>query len=435
MTSPHKIAVIGLWHLGEIYSVCFAELGHTVVGISEETAVVENLRKGIPPLPEPKLGELLESNQKAGRLSYATNWEKVRDADIVWLTFDTPVDDNDEVDISVVLEALEKATPHLKDGVVLAVSSQLPVGTSAKLCERVRAARPELRFSYFYSPENLRLGDAVRCFMEPGRIVVGADSPEALGVAKNVFAKLNVEIISMTPASAEMAKHAMNSWLAMSISFTNDLADVCEAVGADVEDVIKALKSEPRVGGKAFLFPGLGFSGGTLGRDLKALLAIAREKKIELPVIAAIYAKNQYRSVIVLNRLEKQFGSVKKRTIGIFGVTYKSGTPTLRRSQPLEIEAQLRGAGASLRLYDPLAIPEEVAARTPSPFFRDPYEAARDTEIVLVLSPDPKLRELDFKKLKSVMKAPVIFDAQNILVSKEAEIRSAGFTYFSIGRP
>jgi UDPglucose 6-dehydrogenase len=434
MNSPYKIAVLGLWHLGEVYSACLAELGHTVVGISDDAKVVGNFGKNIPPLAEQKLAELLEKNQKAGRLSYTTDFSSVKDCNALWLTFDTPVDDDDEVDVSSAREAIQKAIPHLKDGVVIAVSSQLPVGTSKQLVEKIRAARPELKFEYFYSPENLRLGDAVRCFMEPGRVVLGADTPPAFQHARALLAPLNAEVIAMSVASAEMAKHALNAWLATSISFTNELADVCEKVGADVEDVVKALKSDPRVGPKAYLFAGLGFSGGTLGRDLKALMAAAREKKLELPIIAAAYAKNRGRNAVVLARLRKELGEVKGKTLAIFGVTYKPGTSTLRRSQPLEIEAELRAAGAVTRLFDPFAVPEEVAAKTPSRLFRDVYEAAQGTDAVLILNPDAKLRELDFPKLAKVMKSPMIFDGQNILVSKESDIRAAGIKYLSIGR-
>ncbi len=434
MDVQYKIAVVGLWHLGEVYSACLAELGHTVIGIAEDSALVANFQKNIPPLAEPRLAELLESNQKSGRLSYTADYSKVKECNVVWFTFDTPVDDEDEVNLSPVWDALQKAIPHLENGVVVAVSSQLPVGTSKQIIEKIKAARPELQFSYFYSPENLRLGDAVRCFMEPGRIVIGADSRGALDAANNIFSKLNAEIITMKTASAEMAKHAMNAWLATSISFTNDIADICERNGADVEDVVRALKAEPRVGPKAYLFAGLGFSGGTLGRDLKALLAAARHDRIELPIVSGAYVKNRNRNDIVLARLRQCFGEVQGKTIAIFGITYKPGTPTLRRSQPLEIEAELRAAGAVLRLSDPLAVAEEVAARTPSPLFRDPYEAAQGADAALVLTPDPKLRDLDFLKLKTVMRTPVLFDAQNILISKEADIKSAGFTYLSIGR-
>ncbi|OGG72645.1 hypothetical protein A3A38_00190 [Candidatus Kaiserbacteria bacterium RIFCSPLOWO2_01_FULL_53_17] len=435
MGSAYTIGVVGLWHLGEVYSACLAEIGHTVIGLSDDAALIENFKKNVPPLAEPRLAELLTANQASGKLSFSTDFSKMKDCNVVWFTHDVPTDENDEVDVSGVLEAVRNAAQYFTNGVTVAVSSQLPVGTSAKIVAVITSARPDLQFEYFYSPENLRLGDAVKCFLEPNRIVVGANTPAAHAIAEEIFAPLHAEIVRMSPASAEMAKHALNAWLATSIGFANDLADVCEKVGADVEDVIKALKSEPRVGEKAYLFAGLGFAGWSIARDLKALMVVAGEKHIELPIIAGAYAKNRARTGIVLARLHGRYGDIKGKTFAVFGVTYKAGTPTLRHSQSLQIEAQLWAAGATVRLYDPLAKADDVAAITPAPFFNDPYEAAHGTDGVLVLVPDVKLRELDFKKIASVMQTPFLFDAQNILIPKEGDIHAAGIEYSSIGRP
>ena len=429
-----KIGVVGLWHLGEVYSAGFAEAGHAVVGVSDDAQVIANLNKNIPPLAEPRLTELVAAHRASGRLAYTTDWSVLKDCNAVWFTFDTPVDDEDEVDISVVLDAVKKATPHLASNVLIGVSSQLPVGTSKRICEMIRVARPELKFEYAYSPENLRLGDAVKCFLDPGRVVLGADTPEALRRATEVFAPLKAEIVSMSVPSAELAKHALNAFLATCISFANDLADVSGKVGGDVEDVIRALKSDPRVGPKAYLFAGLGFSGGTLARDLKALLHAGEREHVELPVIAGVLMKNRVRNGLVKTRLEEKLGSVKGKTLALLGVTYKAGTPTLRCSQALEVEKMLREAGAAFRLYDPLANPEEVKAVTPSPFFKDVYEAAQGTDAALVITPSKEFKTLDFAKLKSVMCTPILFDTQNVLCDKEKDIKGAGITYLSIGR-
>jgi UDPglucose 6-dehydrogenase len=429
-----RIGVIGLWHLGEIYSAGFAELGHTVVGISDDAGVVANFNKNIPPLAEPGLAELIEKHRAVGRLTYTSDWAALKGCDAVWLTFDTPVDDEDEVDVSVVTEAVKRVAPFLHNGVLIGVSSQLPVGTSRRIGEMVRAMRPELQFEYAYSPENLRLGDAVKCFLEPGRVVIGADTPEALRRAAELFAPLKVEVVAMSVPSAELAKHALNAFLATCISFANDLADVAGETGGDIEDVVKALKSDPRVGQKAYLFAGLGFSGGTLARDLKALIRAADREGIALPVIQGVLAKNRARNALVQAHLEEKLGSVKGKTLALLGVTYKAGTPTLRRSQALEVERMLRAAGASFRLYDPLASPEEVGAATPSLFFRDAYDAAQGADAALVVTPSKEFKTLNFAKLKAVMRTPILFDTQNVLCDKEADIKGAGITYMSIGR-
>ena len=456
MDSSYKIAVVGLWHLGEIYSAGLAELGHAVVGIDADSAVVENFSRDIPPLAEPKLAELLVANRAAGRLQYSTDFSTVKDRDVVWITLDTPVNDADEVDVEPVLSAIKKVTSDLRDGVLLVVSSQIPVGTSAKIVASIKEARPALNFEYVYSPENLRLGIAVDSFMQPGRIVAGVGSEKALVIFKNIFMNTanaqmsGVEIVSMSPASAEMTKHALNAWLATSISFINDIADLCERYGADVEAVARALKSDPRVGPKAYLFAGLGFSGGTLGRDLKAMMNAASMMTsgtpgagaLKLPVIESVFAKNKSRNAIVKSRLGKELGEVKGETFAMFGVTYKAGTSTLRRSQPLEIEKALREAGAQFRLYDPWAKAEEVAAVTPSSFFNDPYVAAQGADAILVMTPWKDFGSLDFKKLRVAMavggtvsaSSAILFDTCNILCDKEETIKEAGFKYLSIGR-
>ncbi len=434
MKRPYTIAVVGLWHLGEVYSACLAELGHKVVGISDDTKVIANFKKNIPPLIEPRVPELLLKNQKAGNLSYTTDWEAIRSADVVWISFDTPVNEKDEVDISPVTNAIKKALPLLKQNVVLAISSQIPVGTSKKICDSIRKARPELSFSYFYAPENLRINDAVRIFLEPEHIVLGYDSHKALDAAKEIYGNLSEAFVAMSPESAEMTKHAINVWNSVCTSFTNDLADLCEATGADVEDLIRAFKKDQRFGKKTYLFAGTGYSGASLARDVKALLKAARAHKLKVPVIEGADKKNNSRGDIVRIRLAKTLGKIKGKTVALFGVTFKAGTSTLRRSRPLEIEAQLRKAGARVRLYDPMAIPAEVGEQTPSPFFRDPYEAARGADIVLIMTPSPDYRSLDFKKLKRVMSKPLLFDTCNILPSVEKELSAAGLSYMRVGR-
>jgi UDPglucose 6-dehydrogenase len=439
MQSQLKIAVIGLWHLGEIYSAGLAELGRTVIGIDADTQVIENLQKNIPPLAEPQLAELLAEHQKSGNLFYTIDLSAIKDCDVVWFTFDTPVDDHDEVDVSTILNSVERTIPYLQNGVLIAVSSQIPVGTSEKIIGMIKTKRPELSFDYVYSPENLRLGDAVRCFLEPGRVVVGATSGAAISKMKDIFAGAKgpngaADVVSMSPASAEMVKHALNAFLATSISFTNDIADISAEYGADVEDVVRALKTDPRVGPKTYLFAGLGFSGGTLGRDLKAIMKAGSAKHIDTPVIKGVFEKNSVRNAFVGDRLKKELGDLKKKTFAMFGVTYKAGTSTLRRSQPLEIEKGLRDAGATLKLYDPWAKPEEVAAMTPSSFFNDPYAAAEGADAILLMTPWKDFGNIDFKKLKNAAKGNLFFDTCNILCDKEREISAAGFHYIRIGR-
>ncbi len=435
MSSPYKIAVLGLWHLGEIYSACLAELGVSVVGLSDDQDLIDNFLKYKPPLPEPKLEDLLRKNIESGFLAYSTDFSLIKNCNVLWITFDTPVDQDDEVDLTVIFDALNKSLPNLSNGVLVVMTSQVPVGTAEKISALIHSNRPDLKFDYAYLPENLRLGDAVRCFFEPGRIVIGASSSEAVNKLTNILHNIPGEVFKMSPASAEMTKHATNSFLATSVSFINDISDACEKVGADVLDVTRALRAEPRIGQKAFLDAGLGFSGGTLGRDLKVLMAIAKNEKIEPFILDDVYKKNLARKDFVINRLEAELGGLEGKAITLLGLTYKPGTPTLRRSRALEIASLLIAAGAELKLHDPAADEKELAALGSFDFYREPYSAVASANAIVLITPWPEFKNLDFKRIAD-QTAPgaIFFDTPNFLWDKEKDIKSTGLKYFGTGR-
>lgn len=431
-----NIAVVGLWHLGEVYSAGLVELGHNVVGISADETVVGNLLRNIPPLAEPGLAELLEKNQSSGRLTYTTDFSRIRDCEVLWFTFDTPVDDQDEVDLLLIYQTLEIALPFLRDGALVVMTSQTPVGTAVEIQQIIRQSRPELSFDYVYAPENLRLGEAMRCFFNPVRIVVGAESERAFRLVRELFAPLKTDFLEMSLASAEMAKHTLNAFLAASLTFTYDIADICERVGADIIDVIRAVKSDERIGGRAYLDANVGFSGGTLGRDVKALIKVSLRKGIDIPVVSSVWEKSKRRRLIVLARLQSKLGLLVGKNIALFGLTYKAGTSTLRRSLSLEVAQDLIQAGALLRLCDPqVNIAELRRFDELVVFFRDPYKAACGAQAVVIMTPWPEFRALDFARLKTAVLPPaVILDGRNFLVAREREITAAGFIYLSIGR-
>lgn len=423
----YKIAVLGLWHLGEIYSAGLAELGHQVVGIDADPAVIKNFLKNTPPLSEPRLADLIKSNQASGRLTYTTDFTRIKDCNVLWITFDTPVDDNDNVNLSQIYYALEKSLPYLQANILLVISSQLPIGTSKKIKEYITKKKPDLKFDYVYTPENLRLGEAVQCFLKPERIVVGTDSSAAFNKIQDILSGLRTDLIKMSSASAEMAKHALNAFLATSLSFIYDIADVCEATGADVVEVTKALRADSRIGYGAYLDASLGFSGGTLGRDLQILLSLSKDKSVALPVIESVFKKNRKRGDLVLSRLKTELGDLEGKSITVFGLTYKAGTSTLRRSLAMEIVEKLRMAGVSLRLYDPQADRADI--------LRDPYEAVIGARAVIIMTPWPEFKNLDLARLRKKMLDPAIFfDTRNFFYDKEEEIKTAGFQYLGIGR-
>jgi len=433
--SKHNIAVLGLWHLGEICSAGLADLGHNVIGISDDRTVVDNFLKGKPPLAEPRLEELIKNGLEAGLLTYSRDVKKVNNCDVVWLTFDTPVNDRDESDVKPILSCIREITLYLKNDCLVAVSSQIPAGTSAAIVKLIGQLRPSLKFHYVYSPENLRLGEAVECFLNPGRIVIGADDDEGFERMRAIFGGIQADLVRMSPASAEMAKHALNSFLATSISFINDIADTCEKVGADISDVTKALRSDKRIGQHAFLNPGFGFSGGTLGRDLVALKAIARIHRSELPVIESVLKKNQRRPQSLVQRLNSLLGGLAKKRITIFGLTYKAGTSTLRRSRSLEIASLLVKRGALLNLCDPHIIPEELPRLKNAKFIADPYASVKQADALLFLTPWKDFKDFNFATFaESARPHAIVFDASNCLADKESYIAEQGLRYVRVGR-
>lgn len=431
-----NIAVIGLWQLGETFSAGIAELGNNVIGIDTDEKTIRDLRGGIPPLAEPGLEALIAGNMKEGRLRFTTDFAEVKKCEVVWFTFDTPVDDNDDAKMEIIYDALTKAIPHFQTEITLVITSQVPVGSSDKIVAAIRAERPEVKVHYAYTPENLRLGDAVRCFMEPGRIVIGTNDEGARETVERIFAPLRAEIIAMSIPSAEMMKHALNAFLATSLSFINDIADICEAEGADVIDVVRGLRSDPRIGKDAFLGAGLGFSGGTLGRDLRALDAAAKEHGIVVPVIMAAWEKNAGRGKALADLFIKKLDGAEGRRVAVFGMTYKAGTTTLRRSRSVELAERLRAAGADVRLHDPHASQEEIGEATALPFFADPYEAVTACEGIFFATPWPDFKNIDFARLAKACRAgAILFDANNLLCGEsEKKIRAAGMKYSGVGR-
>lgn len=470
MAVLQKIAVIGLWHCGEIYSTGLAELGHNVIGIDENAETVANLQKGIPPLEEPELALMIQKNIAAGRLRFSSDFSEIANASVVWFAYDTPVDDNDVADVTKVTKAIEAIAPFLQNGVTLVFSSQLPVGTMQKINpptfprgfehreknlktsfistakplgiregggikELVAAKRPELQFDIAYVPENLQLGKAVRSFFEPVRIVIGAENEKTLALIEGIFEPLKTQFLRMSPASAEMAKHALNAFLATSLTFIYDIADLCEKVGADVTDVTKALKSDPRIGQAAYLDASVGFSGGTLGRDLRAMMSEAEHRGVALPIISGAYAKNANRRNAFVARVKETLGGINGKTIGLLGVTYKVGTSTLRRSLALEIAGLLKKEGAVVRASDSMAKKEEVEASGGIQFFGDLYAMAEGCNAIILMTAWPEYKELDVAKVARATKEPItFFDTRNFLKDREEEFGKSGIKYVGTGR-
>ena len=428
-----KVCVIGIWHLGSVFSACLADAGYHVVGVDKDLKTVNQLNKGIPPIFEPGLEELITCNLKLQRLSYTTEISSaLEDAKYALITFDTPVNDQDEVDLSQILNLNAELAKHMEKGAIVIVSSQVPVGT----CERIKSAiskdNPGLNFDIAYSPENLRLGKAIECFRAPGRIVIGADNESTLDRVEKFFGVVDAPKVRMNLRTAEMTKHALNAFLATSISFANEIGNLCDEVGADAFKVAEALASDDRIGPKLPLKPGLAFAGGTLARDLKVLKKLGKELDYPAHLINGVLKVNKQQNKVIIRKLEKIYGSVRNLNIGVLGLTYKAGTSTLRRSAAIEIIKDLVGGNATVKAYDPKASPEEVRRHRGFEYCVDPYTAARNSDALIILTEWPEFRDIDFEKIKSVMKKPVLIDGKNLLDGNL--LIKQGFIYSGIGR-
>ncbi len=433
-----RIAVVGLWHLGEVFSGCLAELGNDVVGIDSDPAAVKGLNKAILPLDEPKLKEIIARNLKNGRLEYSLDFERLIDCDIAWFTPDIPVDNNDRADLTVLNNLIKMALPYIKNGASIVVSSQLSAGTSKKLLDYIKSNRRDLDFDYAYVPENLQLGKAVDSFLQPSRVVIGSEDKKIQERLSLIFRKLKTDIIKVNVASAEMIKHSTNAYLSTSLSFIYDIADICEEVGADVTEVARGLRADERIGEKAYLDASAGFSGGHLARDLQYLSKIADSAKLDLPVINSVIDKNQNRKKIIFKKLTPHLKTFNKKTIAFYGITYKSGTPTLASSLPLNVAKNAFRKGSTINLCDPWVNADEIADEFPKGRYKysaDPYKSALGSSAIICITPWEELKKLNYEKIAKSMRSPkIFFDARNYFVNESARMQKAGITYIGVGR-
>jgi UDPglucose 6-dehydrogenase len=425
------ICMTGEWHQAIVLAATLTDLGHEIRGVTATAEAADRLNAALPPVHEPDLPELMQKGFEAGRLSFMTSMEAaLAGADYVFIAIDTPVDDDDRPDLSTVHEMAERIGRCLSRDITLVVTAQVPAGT----CERLRDVMARLsgrRVDVAHVPEFLRLGHAVRTFVEADRFIIGASEAVAARVAE-IYEPTGRPILRMDVRSAEMAKHASNAFLAMSISFANEIADLCQDVGADIDMVTAGMKLDRRIGPWAFLSAGMGFAGGTLGRDLRALQGIGQEVGRRTDVIDATLRVNLSRASLVRRRLEQVFDSLTGLRVAILGLTYKPGTSTMRRSIALQVIRDLTAAGVSVAAFDPLADMDDVVA--PPTFERapDPIAAAADADAAVLITEWSGVDDLDLARLCAVMRRPVFIDTGNRM---DAERMSrAGFTYLGVGK-
>ncbi len=427
-----KVAVLGLWHLGTVTAACLAGDGVVTMGIDDDAQIITKLGNGEPPLYEPGLAELVQEGLASGLLSFDTDAALLADADIVWVCHDTPVDDDDRADVESVVRRVEATFVHLKDGAVILVSAQLPVGTVARLETSFEAHANGRRVDFACSPENLRLGRALDIFRNPGRIVVGVRCERARDRLSPLLSRLCQNLIWMSIESAEMVKHALNAFLALSITFTNELATIAEQVGADAADIEKALRSDPRIGPHAYVKAGPAFAGGTLARDVQFLSAMAEGKRLQTPLIDNIIASNRAHGRWSINQLRRRLGPLKGKTVAVLGLSYKAGTDAIRRSASIELLRELLDDGAAVRAYDPAVrkLPGEFGSSVT--IATDAAAAVTGAAAVVLATEWPEFRKLRGEDFTRNMKGRLILDPTAFL---PVEVRNdPALTVLSIGR-
>lgn len=422
-----NIAVVGLWHLGCIYSTSLAKMGFKVVGFDVNKKIVNNLNKGIPPIFEPELEEILNKHLNKN-LKFSILGKDLKNKDYIFITHDVEIDDNDTVQLSTVNKLLQIVTKNASEDTVIVISSQLPVGTGRNLMNSMKK-NGILNPKVIYFPENLRLGQAYSSFLRPDRIILGSDNVLILERFKKDF-DFNSKVITMGLESAEMVKHALNSYLALCISFSSELSDLSEKTRANMIDVVKALKSDKRVSPFAPLAPGLGFSGGTLGRDVQSLRKIGKNLGQTTKLLDAIYDVNSDRLPMLVKKINTKLPTLKGKTIGILGLTYKANTNTLRRSTSLELSKLLKKKGCNIKAYDPV-IKNEIKDFSFIKVCSSYNDFFKNLDMVVLMTEWPEFKEIEPKTVAPLMKSAIVVDTKNFL--NESEYKGSGFTYIGIG--
>jgi UDPglucose 6-dehydrogenase len=430
-----KIAVVGTGYVGLVAGACLAENGNEVVCVDKDAGKVRTLQRGRIPIYEPGLEELVRRNRSEKRLTFTTNLARgVKNSQIIFIAVGTPTGEDGSADLRHVLDVARDIARAMNGYKVIVDKSTVPVGTAGKVREVMKRETTHA-FSVVSNPEFLKQGAAIDDFMKPDRVVIGADDQRAAEIMRELYApftRTGAPIMMMDCASAELSKYAANAMLATRISFMNEVANVCEVVGADVDHVRKAVASDRRIGA-SFLFPGVGYGGSCFPKDVKAMLKFAATKSYEFQILKAVEAVNERQKVRLLSKMQQHFGSLKGKRIAVWGLAFKPKTDDMREAPSVPLINALVDAGALVAAYDPEAM---RVART---IFKDKvefadksYDALSGADALAIVTEWNEFREPDFTRIKKLMRKPVIFDGRNLY--NPEQIRGFGFTYFSIGR-
>ena len=435
-----KVAIVGSGYVGLVTGTCFAEVGIDVMCVDIDKKKIEDLKNGIIPIYEPGLEEMVHRNTKKGRLQFTTSIaEALEDCEVLFSAVGTPPGEDGSADLQYVLSVARDCGKHMKDYILVVTKSTVPVGTALKVKNAIQEELDKrgvnIPFDVASNPEFLKEGAAIDDFLKPDRIVVGLDSPRAEDLMKSLYKPFTLNghpVIFMDITSAEMTKYAANSMLATKISFMNDIANLCEIVGADINMVRKGIGSDSRIGNK-FIYPGIGYGGSCFPKDVKALIHTAEDFSYELKVLKAVEAVNQDQKSVLFNKVMKHYnGDIKGKIIAIWGLSFKPQTDDMREAPSLVIIEKLLGAGAKVKAYDPVAMKEASHTLGQSiTYAEDQYEALIDADCLLLVTEWSEFKFPNLKIMRKLLNQPVIFDGRNIYDA--AEMKRNEFTYYCIG--
>ena len=430
-----RVAVVGTGYVGLVAGACFAESGNDVVCVDNNHAKVRLLRRGKIPIYEPGLEELLRRNRTEKRLNFTTTLPKaVRDSAVVFIAVGTPQGEDGSADLKHVLEVAREIARAMNGYKVIVNKSTVPVGTSEKVREVIRRETTH-PFSVVSNPEFLKHGAAIDDFMKPDRVVVGAEDPRAQALMLELyepFTRTGAPIMMMDCASAELSKYAANAMLATRISFMNEVANVCELVAADVDQVRRAIGADKRIG-PSFLFPGVGYGGSCFPKDVRAMRRFAADNAYDFKILDAVEQVNTLQKTKLLALMRKHFGSLKGKTVAVWGLAFKPRTDDMREAPAIPLIEALLSAGVEVQAFDPEAV--RVARGifgSRITYAASGYDAVKGADALAIVTEWNEFRRPDFGKMRAVMRSPVVFDGRNLFAP--AHMKQHGFTYYSIGR-
>lgn len=436
-----KVSVIGTGYVGLVSGTCFAEIGHDVTCIDIDPRKIEMLKASKSPIYEPGLNDLLENNINAKRLHFSTTYESIKHAKTIFLAVGTPSADDGRADLKYLRAAAIDVAKNLSEGAIVVIKSTVPVGTSVEI-KKLISENTKHGFHLVSNPEFLKEGSAIEDFMRPDRVIIGHQNKDALTVMEELYAPLVRQgnpIYGMSNLSAEMSKYAANCFLATKISFINEIARLCDATNADIEEVRKGISSDKRIGGH-FLYPGPGYGGSCFPKDVKALVATAEDYGMTLKIVNATEEVNDEQKSYIVQKIKKYYGEdLKGKTFTFWGVAFKANTDDVRETAAIAMARKLIAAGATINIFDPIA--SENYLQVMADFkecegkikpFTNKYEALSGADALVTVTEWREFNTPDFSEIKSRLKKPVIFDGRNLYDTKK--VQAEGFDYFAIGK-